>query len=332
MKKLVNDPRRFVAESLAGFARAHGDLVRVSTSPAFVTRTTLVPGKVGIVSGGGSGHEPLHGGFVGVGMLDAAVPGEVFTSPTPDRILAATREVDQGAGVLYLVKNYTGDVLNFETAAEFAAAEGILVRTVVIDDDVAVQNSEFTAGRRGVAGTVLIEKMVGAAAERGDDIDSLGALATRLVASARSMGVAIGAPTVPHSGKQSFELGPDEIEFGIGIHGEPGRARGSMLQADELADLVLDAVLHDLQRRPGERVIAMVNGMGATPIAELYVVYRRVAERMDAIGVEIARSLVGSYVTSLDMAGFSVTLLTVDDELVGLWDAPVRTPALRWGM
>jgi len=332
MKKLMNDPRSFVAESLAGFARAHGDLVRVSTAPTYVVRSKLVPGKVGIVSGGGSGHEPLHAGFVGRGMLDAAVPGEVFTSPTPDPILAATRAVDQGSGVLYLVKNYTGDVLNFETAAEFAAAEGILVRTVVIDDDVAVQNSEFTAGRRGVAGTVLIEKIVGAAAERGDGIGELEALTTRLVASARSMGVAIGAPTVPHSGKQSFELGADEIEFGIGIHGERGRARAPMASADELADRVLEAVLHDLPREPGERVVVLVNGMGATPVAELYVVYRRIAERLDASGVRIARSLVGSYVTSLDMAGFSVTLLTVDDELLGLWDAPVHTAALSWGV
>jgi dihydroxyacetone kinase-like protein len=332
MKKLLNDPRRFVAESLAGFARAHGDVVRLAASPATVVRSTPVIGKVGLVSGGGSGHEPLHAGFVGVGMLDAAVPGEIFTSPTPDPILAATREVDRGAGVLYLVKNYTGDVLNFETAAEFAAAEGILVRTVVIDDDVAVLNSEFTAGRRGVAGTVLIEKIVGAAAERGEGVDSLAELAGRLVASARSMGVAIGAPTVPTSGRRSFELGPDEIEFGIGIHGERGRARLPMAVADELADRALDAVLEDLPRRSGERVIAFVNGMGATPIAELYVVFRRVAERLDGIGVEIARSLVGSYVTSLDMAGFSVTLLTVDAELLELWDAPVHTAALRWGM
>jgi dihydroxyacetone kinase-like protein len=332
MKKLVNDPRRFVSESLAGFARAHADIVRVTTSPTMVVRSAPVVGKVGIVSGGGSGHEPLHAGFVGAGMLDAAVPGEIFTSPTPDPILAATREVDEGAGVLYLVKNYTGDVLNFETAAEFAAAEGILVRTVVIDDDVAVRDSEFTAGRRGVAGTVLIEKIVGAAAERGDDLDALVELATRLVASVRSMGVAIDAPTVPHSGRQSFELGPEEIEFGIGIHGERGRARLPMGTADELADRALDAVLEDLPRLPGEHVIAMVNGMGATPVAELYVVFRRVAERLDAIGVEIARSLVGSYVTSLDMAGFSVTLLTVDEELLELWDAPVHAAALRWGM
>jgi dihydroxyacetone kinase-like protein len=331
MKKLVNDPRRFVAESLAGFARAHDDIVRLSLSPAFLVRSSLVEGKVGVLSGGGSGHEPLHAGFVGHGMLDAAVPGEIFTSPTPDPILAATREVNRGAGVLYLVKNYTGDVLNFETAAEFAAAEGIPVRTVVIDDDVAVLNSEFTAGRRGVAGTVLIEKLVGAAAERGDDLDSLVELATRLVASARSMGVAIASPTVPHSGKQSFELAADEIEFGIGIHGERGRSRIGMARADELTDLALDAVLTDLPRLPGERVIAMVNGMGATPVAELYVVYRRLAQRLDELGVQIARSLVGSYVTSLDMAGFSLTMLTVDDGLLELWDAPVHTATLRWG-
>jgi dihydroxyacetone kinase-like protein len=331
MKKLVNDPRRFVAESLAGFARAHHDLVRVNASPAYVVRSTPANGKVAVLSGGGSGHEPLHAGYVGIGMLDAAVPGEIFTSPTPDPILAATREVDQGAGVLYLVKNYTGDVLNFETAAEFAAAEGILVRTVIIDDDVAVLDSEFTAGRRGVAGTVLIEKLVGAAAERGDDLDSLAGLAERLVASVRSMGVAIASPTVPHSGRQSFELAADEIEFGIGIHGERGRSRIGMARADELTDLALDAVLEDLPRLPGERVIAMVNGMGATPGAELYVVYRRMAERLQGIGVEIARSLVGSYVTALDMAGFSVTLLTVDDGLIELWDAPVLTPTLRWG-
>ncbi|GAB3387203.1 dihydroxyacetone kinase subunit DhaK [Humibacter soli] len=331
MKKLINDPRRFVAESLAGFGAAHRDIVRVNESPAYVVRRSLTDGKVGIVSGGGSGHEPLHTGFVGVGMLDAAVPGEIFTSPTPDPVLEATRAVEQGAGVLYLVKNYTGDVLNFETAAEFAEAEGVRVRTVVIDDDVAVQNSEFTAGRRGVAGTVLIEKIVGAAAERGDDLDALASLATRLTASVRSMGMAIAPPTVPHSGMRSFELDDDEAEFGIGIHGERGRARITMAPADELTDAVLDAVLDDLPRTAGERVIALVNGMGATPIGELYVVYRRVAERLDAIGVEIARSLVGSYVTALDMAGFSVTLLTVDDDLLELWDAPVRTATLRWG-
>jgi dihydroxyacetone kinase-like protein len=245
-------------------------------------------------------------------------------------VIAATRAVDRGRGVLYLVKNYTGDVLNFETAEEFAALEGIRVRTVVIDDDVAVQNSEFTAGRRGVAGTVLIEKIVGAAAEGGADLDELERLATRLVATTRSMGVAIAPPTAPHSGKQSFELGPAEIEFGIGIHGERGRSRELMSSADELTDRALDAVLDDLPRRRGSRVIALVNGMGATPVAELYVVYRRVAERLGALGVEIARSLVGSYVTSLDMAGFSITLATVDDGMLELWDAPVRTAALRW--
>ncbi|WP_022899258.1 dihydroxyacetone kinase subunit DhaK [Humibacter albus] len=331
MKKLLNDPRRFVADALAGFAEAHADIVRVQSSPVFVTRLRMSAGKVGVVSGGGSGHEPLHVGFVGHGMLDAAAPGEIFTSPTPDPILAATREAHQGAGVLYLVKNYTGDVLNFETAAELAAMEGIAVRTVVIDDDVAVQNSEFTAGRRGVAGTVLIEKIVGAAAERGDGLDALADLATRLTASVRSIGVAIGAPTVPHSGKQSFELAPDEIEFGIGIHGERGRARVGMAPADELADRALEAVLDDIPRE-GERTIVLVNGMGATPPAELYVVYRRIAERLRGIGAHIERSLVGSYVTSLDMAGFSVSLLSVDDELLSLWDAPVRTAALRWGM
>nr|WP_205864685.1 dihydroxyacetone kinase subunit DhaK [Planctomonas sp. JC2975] len=329
---MVNDPRAFVADAVAGFAVAHRDIVRVGIDPTYVARAGRPSGKVGIVSGGGSGHEPLHIGFVGVGMLDAAVPGEIFTSPTPDPILAATRAADGGRGVLYLVKNYTGDVLNFETAAEFAALDGIQVRTVVIDDDVAVQNSEFTAGRRGVAGTVIIEKIVGAAAERGDDLDSLVGLAQRMVASTRSMGVAIAAPTVPHSGKQSFELADDEIEFGIGIHGERGRARMTMAAADELADMVLDAVLEDLPRARGERVIALVNGMGATPVAELYVIYRRVAERFEAAGVEIARSLVGSFATSLDMAGFSVSLASVDDELLGLWDAPVHTAALHWGM
>lgn len=330
MKKLVNDPRRFVADALAGFGAAHREIVRVNANPVYVVRARAAGDKVGILSGGGSGHEPLHIGFVGAGMLDAAVPGEIFTSPTPDPILAATRAVDTGHGVLYLVKNYTGDVLNFETAAEFATLEGIRVRTVVIDDDVAVQNSEFTAGRRGVAGTVLIEKLVGAAAERGADLDELERLASRLVATTRSMGVAIAAPTTPHSGRRSFELGADEIEFGIGIHGERGRSRSTMAPADELADRVLDAVLEDLPRQRGSRVITLVNGMGATPSAELYVVFRRVAERLDALGVEMARSLVGSYVTSLDMAGFSVTLADVDDDLVELWDAPVRTAALRW--
>ncbi|QGQ19695.1 dihydroxyacetone kinase subunit DhaK [Cellulomonas sp. JZ18] len=331
MKKLINDPQDVVVESVEGFGLAHADLVRVHRDPLFLTRTGgAVPGKVGLVSGGGSGHEPLHGGFVGVGMLDAAVPGAMFTSPTPDQVAPAIAAADGGAGVLTIVKNYTGDVLNFETAAELAEADGITVRSVLVNDDVAVEDSLYTAGRRGVAGTVAVEKIAGAAAERGDDLDAVAAVAERVVANVRSMGVALTACTVPHAGRPSFDLPEDEIEVGIGIHGEPGRRRVPLASADEITEMLLTPVVEDLGLRGGEQVLLLVNGMGGTPASELYVVYRRARALLSERGVEVTRSLVGNYVTSLEMQGASVTVLRLDDELTALWDAPVHTAALRW--
>ncbi|CAB0575924.1 dihydroxyacetone kinase subunit DhaK [Corynebacterium diphtheriae] len=331
MKKLINDPHDVVTETIAGFVAAHKDVV--TSSGQFVERAEpKAQGKVGIISGGGSGHEPLHAGFVGYGMLDAAVPGPVFTSPTPDPIVAATKAADHGAGVLYIVKNYTGDVLNFDTAAELAEFDDIEVSQVIINDDAAVEDSLYTAGRRGVAGTVLVEKIAGAAAERGDNLAEVTAVATEVVKNTRSMGVALTSCTVPHVGKPSFDLGDSEVEIGIGIHGEPGRRREPMSSADAITDQLLDPVVEDLGLCEGERVIALVNGMGGTPSSELYIVYRRMAERLGQLGVVVERSLVGNYVTSLDMQGASVTLMRVSDELLELFDAPVNTVALRKGM
>lgn len=331
MKKLINDPHDVVAETIAGFVAAHKDVV--TSSGQFVERAEpKAQGKVGIISGGGSGHEPLHAGFVGYGMLDAAVPGPVFTSPTPDPIVAATKAADHGAGVLYIVKNYTGDVLNFDTAAELAEFDDIEVSQVIVNDDAAVEDSLYTAGRRGVAGTVLVEKIAGAAAERGDNLAEVTAVATEVVKNTRSMGVALTSCTVPHVGKPSFDLGDSEVEIGIGIHGEPGRRREPMSSADAITDQLLDPVVEDLGLCEGERFIALVNGMGGTPSSELYIVYRRVAERLGQLGVVVERSLVGNYVTSLDMQGASVTLMRVSDELLELFDAPVNTVALRKGM
>lgn len=330
MKKLVNDVHNVVKETLEGFALAHADMVKVHLDPDFVTRATpKVGGKVGLVSGGGSGHEPLHAGFVGLGMLDAAVPGAVFTSPTPDPILEATKAADHGAGVLHIVKNYTGDVLNFETAAEMAEMEDIEVRSVVVNDDVAVEDSLYTAGRRGVAGTVFVEKLAGAAAERGDDLDKVTEIAQRVNDEMRSMGLALGPCTVPHAGKPSFDLGEDEIELGIGIHGEPGYRRGKMETADALVEELYTKVRDDLKLEKGQRVITLVNGMGGTPSSELYICHRRLAQLLEADGIKIARAMVGNYVTSLEMPGVSVSLLRVDDEMLELFDAPVATPAWK---
>jgi phosphoenolpyruvate---glycerone phosphotransferase subunit DhaK len=332
MKKIINDPSTVVAESLRGLELAHSDLLMVVPEPAVVVRVDApVRGKVAVVSGGGSGHEPMHGGLVGPGMLDAACPGAVFTSPTPDQVQAAIERVDGGAGVLLIVKNYTGDVLNFETAAELAQAEDVEVATVVIDDDVAVKDSLYTAGRRGVGGTVLLEKIVGAAAERGDDLAACLALAQRVVAEVRSMGLALAAPTVPHVGEPSFDLGEDEMEVGIGIHGEPGRARLPVDSADGIVARLLDPILSDLPFTEGDRVLLFTNSMGATPLLELYLAHG-IAERMLAErGIVVERRLVGPFVTSLEMQGMSLTVLRLDDELTELWDAPVRTAALRWG-
>jgi dihydroxyacetone kinase-like protein len=333
VKKIINDPSAVVTESLRGLAAAHGDVLKVRTDPAVVYRSDApVPDKVAIVSGGGSGHEPMHGGFVGSGMLDAACPGAVFTSPTPDQIQAAIEHVHGGSGVLLIVKNYTGDVLNFETAAEFAAADGVDVRTVVIDDDVAVKDSLYTAGRRGVGGTALLEKIVGGAAEGGYSLDEIEALARRVIASVRSMGVALMPCTVPHVGEPSFELGDDEIEIGIGIHGEPGRQRVPHQPADQLVRTLLEPILEDLPFNSGDRVLLFTNSMGGTPLVELYLAHG-IAERLLADrGIVVERRLVGPYVTSLEMQGMSLTVLKVDDEMLRWWDAPVRTAALRWGV
>jgi phosphoenolpyruvate---glycerone phosphotransferase subunit DhaK len=331
MKKLINAPDAVVDDALAGMLAAHGDLLRVIEPNVVVRADAPRRGKVGIISGGGSGHEPMHGGFVGLGMLDAACPGAVFTSPVPDQMLAATKAVDGGAGVLHIVKNYTGDVMNFELAAELAQGEGIEVTSVVIADDVAVTDSLYTAGRRGVGGTVLAEKIVGAAAEEGQDLAAVTALCQSVQDNVRSMGMALTSCTVPAAGKPTFEIGDDEMEIGIGIHGEPGRERRMLAGADEITEALLTPILDDLPFNSGDRVLAFVNGMGGTPLIELYVVYNKVAQMCADRGVTIERNLVGSYITSLEMAGCSITLLKLDDEMTRLWDAPVHTPALRWG-
>ncbi|MCC6627682.1 MAG: dihydroxyacetone kinase subunit DhaK [Chloroflexi bacterium] len=330
MKKLINRPEDVVAEALAGLGLAHADLLRVDTAGFVVRRDAPVAGKVGLVSGGGSGHEPLHAGFVGPGMLDAACPGQVFTSPVPDQIVAATRAADSGAGVLHIVKNYTGDVMNFELAAELAAAEGITVRAVVVNDDVAVRDSLYTAGRRGVGGTLPVEKITGALAAAGADLDAVAAMAERVNANVRSMGMALTSCTVPAAGVPTFTLGDDEMEIGIGIHGEPGRSRRPLAPADEVTRLLAEPVIDDLGLARGETVLAIVNGMGGTPLLELYIVYRALHGLLAERGIGIGRSLVGNYVTALEMAGCSITLLRLDDELTRLWDAPVRTAALCW--
>ncbi|QTF73047.1 dihydroxyacetone kinase subunit DhaK [Arthrobacter woluwensis] len=333
MKKLINDPRAVVEEAVEGFGLAHPDLVTVTADPLFIARKDApVAGKVGLVSGGGSGHEPLHAGFVGLGMLDAAVPGAVFTSPTPDQILPATLAANSGAGVVQIVKNYTGDVLNFETAAELAQAEGVDVRSVLVNDDVAVEDSLYTAGRRGVGGTVLVEKIAGAAAERGDSLDAVEEIANRVNQNVRTMGVALSACTVPHAGVPSFDLAEDEIEIGIGIHGEPGRHRIPLENADAITARLLSPVLEDLQSAPGQKVLLFVNGMGGTPQSELYIVFRAASQILAEAGLEVQRSLVGNYITALEMQGCSISVLKLDDELVELWDAPVHTAALRWGV
>jgi len=333
VKKLINDPADVVAEALRGVAAAHPEL-RVDHEHKLVIRGDApVQGKVGIISGGGSGHEPLHGGFVGRGMLDAACAGEVFTSPVPDQMLAATQAVDGGAGVLHIVKNYTGDVMNFEMAAELASAEtGTEVVAVVTDDDVAVQDSLYTAGRRGVGVTVLVEKIAGAAAEDGRSLADVATLAQRVNEQGRSMGMALTSCTVPAAGTPTFDLPENEMEIGIGIHGEPGRRRVPVASAREVAAMLVEPVLADLDFTGSDGVLAFVNGMGATPQIELYLMYHEIDQLLAKAGVTVIRSLVGSYITSLDMAGCSLTLLALDDELLRLWDAPVSTPGLRWGV
>jgi phosphoenolpyruvate---glycerone phosphotransferase subunit DhaK len=332
MKKLINRPEDVVTEELQGIAAAHADLVRVNFVPNYIVRADApVPGKAALVSGGGSGHEPMHGGFVGMGMLDAACPGEVFTSPTPDQMLEATKAVDAGAGVLHIVKNYTGDVMNFEMAADLARSEGIDVEAVVIDDDVAVQDSLYTAGRRGVGTTVLAEKICGAAAEEGKNIQEVAGLCRKVNANGRSMGMALTSCVVPAAGTPTFELGGDEIEIGIGIHGEPGRERRKLAPASEIVESLTTPIVEDVPFTQGDEVLAFVNSMGGTPLIELYIVYNELHKFLTQRGITITRNLIGPYITSLEMAGCSITLLKLDAELTRLWDAPVNTPGLRWG-
>jgi len=355
MKKLINAVPDVVKEQLEGMAAAHPDVLKVHFEPDFVYRADApVPGKVAIISGGGSGHEPMHGGFVGMGMLDAACPGAVFTSPTPDQMYEAAKMVNSGAGVLFLVKNYTGDVLNFEMAADMAAAEDIAIQNILIDDDVAVKDSLYTAGRRGVGTTVLVEKIVGAAAEAGYNLEQCADLARKANSYGRSMGMALSSCTVPAAGKPIFELGEDEMEFGIGIHGEPGQKRMKLVPADEITEMMaleiindkaytrtvreledgqwVDKSMTDEPFKRGDKVIAFVNSMGGTPVSELYAVYRKLAQVCADNGIEIVRNLIGPYITSLEMAGMSITLLKADDEILRFWDAPVKTPGLRWGI
>ena len=333
MKKLINSTDDVVKEALSGMLAAHGDLIRVDFENSVVIRKDAPrQGKVGVISGGGSGHEPMHGGFVGLGMLDAACAGAVFTSPVPDQMLAATKAVNGGAGVLHIVKNYTGDVLNFEMAAELAQAEDIEVASVVINDDVAVQDSLYTTGRRGVGTTVLAEKITGALAEQGAPLSAVAEMCRQVNSSGRSMGMALTSCTVPAAGKPTFDIGDSEMEIGIGIHGEPGRSRRPMATADEITTMLTEPVVSDLGLKRGDQVIAMVNGMGGTPLLELYIVFNKLNTILQGHGVTIARQLIGNYITSLEMAGCSITLVRADDELLSLWDAPVHTPALRWGV
>jgi phosphoenolpyruvate---glycerone phosphotransferase subunit DhaK len=357
MKKLINDPLDIVRESLEGMAAAHPDLIKVNLDPAFIYRADApVTGKVAIISGGGSGHEPLHTGYVGKGMLDAACPGEIFTSPTPDQMLSATHKVDGGAGILYIVKNYSGDVMNFEMAMELARSEDIRILSILIDDDVAVKNSLYTQGRRGVGTTLLAEKICGAAAEQGYNLQDIAHLCRRVNINGRSMGMALTSCTTPAKGTPTFDIGEHEMEMGIGIHGEPGQKRMTLKSVDEITEMMALSIIEDLSYRrtvrewdenkgewqdvelinppfqKGDRLLALVNSMGGTPLTELYIVYRKLAEICQKQGLQIVRNLIGPYVTSLDMQGCSITLLKLDDEMIRLWDAPVNTLSLRWGL
>jgi dihydroxyacetone kinase-like protein len=329
MKKLINDVDSLLAESLDGFAAAHADIVSLGEGGAFVRRRTLKEGKVALISGGGSGHEPLHGGFVGLGMLDAACPGQVFTSPTPDQMLAAAQAVDTGAGVLFIVKNYSGDMMNFQMAAEMVTCDNA---TVIVNDDVAVEDSTYTTGRRGVAGTLIVEKIVGAAAERGDNLAALKARGDSVNKATASMGVALTSCTVPAAGKPTFQIGVDEMEMGVGIHGEPGRRRVKLASADDIAAELTGAILKDLSLKSGQEVLLLVNGFGGTPLLELYLMVNAARKVLAGAGVRVVRYLTGPFVTSLEMAGCSITVSAVDATTLALWDAPVHTAALRWGV
>jgi len=329
MKKFMNRSETMLRESLAGFAQCHRDIVTLDSDFRFVRRNEIKPGKVALISGGGSGHEPLHAGFVGFGMLDAACPGQVFTSPTPDQMLAAAQAVDSGAGVLFIVKNYAGDVMNFSLAAEMC---GATAETVVTDDDVAVEKSSHSMGRRGVAGTMIVEKVLGAAAERGDGLPALKGLGAAVNDVTRSMGVALTSCTVPAVGRPTFDIAENEMEVGVGIHGEPGRRRVPLMAADAIAEEILHAIVADLGAQEGREVLLLVNGFGGTPSLELYLMYDAAARQLAKHGLKVTRSLVGNYVTSLDMAGCSISVTLLDEQITRLWDAPVHTAALRWKM
>lgn len=333
MKKLINKPDDVVKEELEGLALAHPDLIKIHYNPNYIVRADApVKGKVGVLSGGGSGHEPMHGGFVGMGMLDAACPGAVFTSPTPDQMLEATKAINGGAGVLHIVKNYTGDIMNFEMAADLARAEEMEIESVIIDDDVAVKDSLYTAGRRGVGSTVLAEKVCGAAAEQHKSLKEVADVCRKVKDYGRSMGMALTSCTVPHVGKPTFDLPENEMEIGIGIHGEPGRKRMAVRPADEIVEMLMEPILSDIPYKSGDEVLLFVNGMGGTPLVELYIVYRKAYEIATKHGLKVVRNLIGPYITSLEMAGTSITMLKMDDQLLKLWDAPVKTPGLRWGV
>ncbi len=329
MKKFINRVDSVLHESLSGFSHCHQDIVALDADYRFVRRAHIVPGKVALISGGGSGHEPLHAGFVGHGMLDAACPGQVFTSPTPDQMIAAAEAVDTGRGALFIVKNYEGDVMNFSMAAEMLGGQGA---TLITDDDVAVQRSTYSTGRRGVAGTMIVEKILGAAAERGDTLADLQTLGVHVNGVTRSMGVALTSCTVPAVGRPTFELAENEMEMGVGIHGEPGRRRVALTSADEIAAEIVLAIVDDLAAKAGREVLLLVNGFGGTPMLELYLMYDAANRQLAKHGLKASRGLVGNYVTSLEMAGCSITVTLLDNGILPLWDAPVHTAALRWGM
>jgi dihydroxyacetone kinase-like protein len=327
VKKFINSVDSMLSESLDGFATAHADIVTLGAERKFVRRRSPNPNKVALISGGGSGHEPLHAGFVGMGMLDAACPGQIFTSPTPDQIVEAAAVVGGKAGVLFVVKNYAGDCMNFEMAAE--VFEGPAV-TVVINDDVAVEKSTYSAGRRGVAGTLVVEKIVGAAAEKGMDLKSCAQLGSEVNARTSSIGVALTSCTVPAAGTPTFSLGADEMEMGVGIHGEPGRKRIKLGTADAIVEQMVSAIMTERDNPPSGELLLLINGFGGTPTIELYLIYNAARRILEKRGLTVARSLVGSYVTSLEMAGCSITTTMLDAKLTGLWDDRVHTAALRW--
>lgn len=330
MKKLINRVEDVLSESLQGFQTAHRDIVSVNLEPKYVVRAHAPQaGKVALISGGGSGHEPLHAGFVGHGMLDGACPGEVFTSPTPDQILAAAEAVDGGAGVLFIIKNYSGDVMNFEMAMDLFSGKSA---SVVTHDDVAVENSLHSQGRRGVAATIVLEKVVGAAAESGADLAECQALAERVSQASGTMGVALSSCTVPAAGKATLQMGADEMEMGVGIHGEPGTKRVALAPADAIAQEMVETICQSIQPQAGDELIVLLNGMGGTPLMELYLMHHAVTKLCAERGLRVARSLVGNFCTSLEMAGCSITLTVADAEMIQYWDAPVHTATLRWGM